>query len=182
MKSMGTIIACAMLVAAVSADVQFSRTISDVAPGNTGEVIITPGCSSKDQFGSNDCDLNWGSTYTASVNATLGQDLGADVTFTVDMKLDGLIPFKFTCHVCGANCTVTVPIVKKTVTFQTGPCPIKATSITKQLPITLPSKSPVPISAGAKGTISLDGNNGKLAQVAVVVKLSPKAIELATEE
>ena len=141
---------------------------------------LSPG-SSKDQYGSNDCDLNWGQAYTVSINATLGQDLGSDATFSVDMKLDGLIPLKFTCHVCGANCTITVPIVKKTVTFETGPCPIKAQPVTLQKDITLPAKSPVPISAGAKGKITVQDGSGTMAEVDVTFKLSPKEIKIKTE-
>ena len=78
------------------------------------------------QYGSNDCDVNWGTNYTLDLDLLLDQDIVAGHKIDVDLKVDGLIPFKLNCALCGAECTFTIPIIRKTVTIPPVPCPLKA--------------------------------------------------------
>lgn len=50
--------------------IQFSRTVK-LGPDVAGSVTIDKGCSSSDQYGSNDCELDWGSDYSITVNGTI---------------------------------------------------------------------------------------------------------------
>ena len=89
---------------------------------------------------------------------------------------------QFTCQACGANCSITIPIVKKTVTFATPPCPIKAAHLAKTIPVTLPSKSPIPLKSKVAGTVTLDGpsdKNGDLIKVEFTAQIAPNAENLA---
>jgi len=38
-------------------------------------VTIDHGCTSKDAYGSNDCELDWGSDYKITLNGTIKKDL-----------------------------------------------------------------------------------------------------------
>ena len=58
MKFTAVLLIC--LFAVSSADIQFSRTVDTVAPGFEGSATLSTGCTSHDQYGSNDCTLNWG--------------------------------------------------------------------------------------------------------------------------
>lgn len=87
--------------------------------------------------------------------------------------MDSIIPFNFDCPLCGGNCTVTVPIIKKQFSFAMPDCPIAATSGVKTIPVSLPSDDPVPVKITAKGTVSIYDETGAMAgQVALDVTVS----------
>jgi hypothetical protein len=98
-------------------------------------------------------------------------------TLSVDLKAS-IIPLKFDCAACGANCTFTIPIINKKVSVALPPCPINPAAMHGTKSITLPAKSPLPIKIDAKGTITLTNGDGTVvADVSVNVDLEP-----ATEE
>ena len=135
--------------------------------------MLNTGCSSKDQYGSNDCTLNWGSNYTATIVGALTKPLNAGSKFSADLKLDSVVPLKIDCPICGANCTFDVPIVKKSVSFTLPPCPIAATSINKVLSISLPAKDPVPVKIGVEGTVTaMDETGATVASISVTGSVS----------
>ena len=92
MKVFASLLIC--LFAVASADIEFSRTVDTVAPGLEGSLVLSSGCTSQDQYGSNDCTLNWGEKLSIAVNATLGHDIVKGTTFSVDAKVDGLLPLQ----------------------------------------------------------------------------------------
>jgi len=163
------------------ADIKFSRTIEAL---NIGSVFLTVDgkvCSSADKYGSNECDLQWGASYTGHVKASLAKDIEKGSTITVDAKVDGLIPLKFTCPACGANCTITVPIVGKTETIELPPCPLSAASLDKALNVTLPSSSPIQVKTGVKGEVTLaDAAGATLIKLHVEGAVTPSAKEAVT--
>ncbi len=62
------------------------------------------------------------------------------------------------------------------------PCPIKATHLVKNIPVTLPSKSPVPLKSKVTGTVTLDGassKNGDEIKVEFTAQIAPNAENLA---
>jgi len=177
----GAMLRVALLVALYSpatADIVFSRTINSVSIG-TGNVTIDSDCAAKDEYGSNQCDLHWGKQYTVTLAADLSTDITAAHSFTVDVKLDKIIPFKFTCPICGSECTVTVPIVKKTVSFKLPACPIKAGPYRLTKTITLPAKAPAPIKAGFKGTVTMSDGSSTVAAGDVTGDVSPSLLAVA---
>ncbi len=142
------------------ADISVSRSIDSVMSGASGTVTLDSGCANKDQYGSNNCDLKWGNSYTVTIDANNAEDLNGKANIAVDMKVDNIIPFKITCPVCGANCTFEVPVVKTKETIQLPPCPIAKGEYKQMYNFTLPSKSPVPVKTSAKGTVKLNDDAG----------------------
>lgn len=157
-----------LLIAAVLAgDIEFSRTISDVCSGCSLVIDIAPAsaCKSRDDYGSNDCTLNWGSTYTVSVTGKLPFDIDTGSKMNADLKVS-IFPWKFECALCGATCDVTVPIVGQHISIPFPDCPISGRTINRSNTIALPASSPVPIQAEMKGTIQFtDQNNRSIAKV-----------------
>ena len=158
-----------------SADIQVSRTINSVSIGSGNVTLEGTACTGKDTYGSNNCDLHWGSTYTVDVNVALAKDIDSKASFSVNMHLDSIIPFKFSCPLCGDTCTVTVPIVKKTVSFKLPACPIKAGPFKLSQQFALPASSPVPISASFKGKVTVSDGTSTVGDVDVNGKVSPSA-------
>ena len=72
--------------------------------------------------------------------------------------------------------------MKKTVSFQTPPCPIKAQHVQKNFPVTLPSKSPVPLKSKVVGTVTVDGpsfKNGDMVKIEFTAQIAPNAENIA---
>jgi len=167
----------AALLGVAAADVHVARTIEHIDSASSVTVTVDgPSCSSVDPFGSDDCDFDWGTSYTAHVNATLGKDIVSGSKIDVDAKIDRLVPFKVTCDACGAPCTVTVPVIKKTFTIDMPDCPISATTVQKTMQVALPAKSPIPlIKISVKGEVTVtDPSGGVLAKLSVDASLAPK--------
>ncbi|GMI49331.1 hypothetical protein TrCOL_g11638 [Triparma columacea] len=136
--------------------IQFSRTIDTIADDSSLLLKIDSGCSSSDDHGSNDCSFAWGDEVSGSVDLSLGHDLGEGSTFSVNMKVDSIVPFAFSCPVCGANCTTTVPIVNQDVNFAMPPCPVSALDLSTPFDYALPADSPTKgVKVSAKGTLGV---------------------------
>merc|ERR1712110_344989 len=127
-----------------------------------GSVTVDHGCKSSDQYGSNDCEMDWGSTYNVTYNIECDEDLNSKTNLDVKLTLDGLIPFHISCAICGVDCTFTIPIVKKKVIipFSKVPCPIKAGKNSNTVSVTLPAKDPVPIKVSFKGEAKITDDSG----------------------
>lgn len=109
------------LLAVASADIKFSRTINSISDA-TADVTIS-GCAASDQYGSNNCDLDWGKEYDVTYNVSLERPITTGSKLSVDLKAS-IIPLKFDCAACGGNCTFKIPIVGKEVNIALPPCPI----------------------------------------------------------
>merc|ERR1711907_281387 len=125
--------------------ITLSRTISS-ATSIEGTAVVDSGCSGKDDYGSNDCSWSW------------GQKLG----LTLDAKVDGFLPFKASCALCGTPCTITIPVVKKTVTIKMPDCPIKGQGYSTTLSVTLPTKDPIPVKTSIAGTATVTSGDGSM--------------------
>ncbi len=150
----------ALTLAAALSDIKISRTVDALTLGTAVLTIDGEACASTDAYGSNDCDLSWGSAYTGHATLNMTQDIVAGSQLVVDTKVDRVVPFKFTCDACGANCTVTIPVVSKTVTIELPPCPISAMQLDQGFNFTLPADSPVPVKTTIKGTAALNDASG----------------------
>ena len=150
---------------------QFSRS--------PGTVTLDSGCTSKDQYGSNDCDLHWGEKHTVTIDANLQENLNGGSKFTAKLTVLGIIPFDLSCPLCGANCTATIPVINKKISIKMPDCPLPKGALNKAISFTLPSKSPVPISASAKGDVTITDDAGNtVLDVSLTASLSPSATEL----
>ena len=148
--------------AAAESDIKVTRSVESVASGYTGKVTVDQGCSTTDAYGSNDCAFAWGETLKLSAAVEAGADISAGAKFFADLKVDSIIPFKAECAACGANCTITVPIVKKEITVAMPPCPLvaKGKTLSTEIPLSLPAKSPLPVKVSAKGNAKLVAADG----------------------
>jgi hypothetical protein len=87
--------------------VSFSRTVKTLQHA-TGSVAFDRGCTRTDPYGSNNCTWTWGDSITASYQGALQEDITAG-KLIVDLKIDNTVPLQFSCPVCGADCTITIP-------------------------------------------------------------------------
>lgn len=165
----------ATLLAVVNADISLSRTFDKVAPGNKLMLLLSPGCATTDEYGSNDCDFKWGQKLDASVNGTLAQDLTSTAKFTVDAKVDKIIPLKFSCAMCGQNCSFEIPIVKQAVSFPMPPCPIQKENIAQSFSVTLPATSPVPITVNVEGSVTVNDGSADIVVVSLTGSLKKES-------
>ena len=95
-----------------------------------------------------------------SVNGKLGHDLEEGSTFHVNLKVDTVIPWKFSCAACGANCTTSVPIVDYPINMAMPPCPISAQELQQTLASALPAESPTKgVKVTAKGSVTVKDQN-----------------------
>jgi len=151
--------------------VQFDRTVDSISKASA-LVTFDKGCTKSDTYGSNECTFNWGDTVSVNYDVSLEEDIDDGATIDIDAKVDNLLPFKASCKACGANCTLTIPIIKKKVSFAMPDCPIKAAELKNVTSFTLPDKSPVPISASVKGTVTATDQSGTVvAKVDVDAKI-----------
>lgn len=144
------------------ADIVVSRTVNSLSAG-TGKLTLEGGaCTSSDAYGSNACDLEWGKSYTAAIDGTLSKDIESGDTFTADLtfKDEISIPLTFTCQLCGANCSFSIPVVQKRVGFAMPACPIKAQTLQTTMAFTLRSAWPLPLKVGFKGTVTAQDKAG----------------------
>ena len=150
------------------ADITVSRTVNSISAGTGKLTLAGSSCKSSDAYGSNDCVLDWGKSYTAAANGTLTKAIESGDTFTADFTVDELLPFKFTCQLCGVDCSFTLPVVRKHVSFAMPACPITAGAVHVSKSFTLPTSSPIPLKSGFKGTvIAQDKAGNSLASINV---------------
>ena len=159
-------------VAGPNAGVYFDRTIN-TASHVTGSVTFNAGCAASDQWGSNKCTWNWKQAITATLAGALQEDITTG-KLVVDLKLNNVIPFSFSCPLCGANCTFEIPVIKTPVSFAMPPCPIKAVTIpSKSKAFTLPDKNPLGVAASVAGTVQIADQTGSVIfKVSLNAKLS----------
>ena len=164
------------MLALVGANVHFERTVNSLSGATAKAVIDGPACAKMDDYGSNMCDLEWGAEYTVHADVALTNDLTAGSRVEGDFKLEGLIPFKFSCPLCGGDCTVKVPIVGKEITVTMPDCPLSGLSYDDAKTFTLPAKSPLPAEISAKGNIkAYDASGAVVADIDLEGKLGAEA-------
>jgi hypothetical protein len=152
-----------------AAGLAFSRTITALNKAH-GKVTFDHGCTGSDAHGSNNCNWAWGATAHVTYDVGLDEDLTHGSKIAVDATLDGVLPLKFTCAACGANCTFTIPILSIPVNFAMPPCPVAKFTAADTVPLTLPDKNPAGVPISVKATAQIHDATG-----AVVLGLSVTA-------
>ena len=114
-------------------------------------------------------DLGEGSTFSVNMKVSPGVNQERrNIILTVTAislllsplahrsQVDSIVPFAFSCPVCGANCTTTVPIVNQDVNFAMPPCPVSALDLSTPFDYALPADSPTKgVKVSAKGTLGV---------------------------
>lgn len=156
------------LASVACAQITVSRTVEKIDHAK-GAVTLSAGCTGKDDYGSNDCTLDWLTNYTVTAAVELDEDITAG-TLSVDLKLEGIFPLSFSCPVCNGVCSTEIPIVKKTISFKTPPCPISHKTINNATMVSIPKSSG--ISATVTGTITVtDQNKDTILEVSIDAKI-----------
>jgi hypothetical protein len=85
----------------------YSRTVKSISHV-TGSLTYDKGCTATDPYGSNNCSWTWGESITVANQGALQEDITSG-KLVVDLKVNNITPVQFTCPVCGATCTLTIP-------------------------------------------------------------------------
>jgi hypothetical protein len=161
MKFLVILILSLFSVCIMSDGVKFSRTVNQLDPSYGMVLKFDQGCASTDAYGSNDCSWSYGTTLFGSIDAH-GGPLDKGALLIVDLKVDKVIKWKFSCQACGETCKTKVPIVDEDVSFEMPPCPIPPSGIEQLFNTTLPASSPTKgVKVTAVGTISVVDQTGK---------------------
>ena len=146
----------------------FTREISEI-PGSFDLVFDGNQCKSQDAHGDNDCHFEWGEDVTGSYKLQVDHtiDEGDQMeghfkvrgyyqnsliicnnhafptnTLTQPLQIDSLIPYSFTCPLCGEDCVLSFPVVKFTYTIPLPPCPVPAHTVQTNIEYRLQPDSP----------------------------------------
>jgi hypothetical protein len=109
----------------IQAGIGFKRTIEQVEDGATFFLQFSGGaCDAKDAYGDSACQYQWGESLVANYTLQLGEKLDQEDVLKANLKVDHLVPYSFTCAVCGSDCVLKVPVVNLQWSFPTPDCPI----------------------------------------------------------
>ena len=125
--------------------VNFSRTVTELEPGASLSLRFSGEggeCSTEDRYGNNRCHYNWGGTVEANFTVGLAGTLEEGDTLQGHMKVNYLIPYSFSCPVCGRDCVIRLPIRDLSWTFATPPCPIGPGDLVDGIVAPIGGKSP----------------------------------------
>ena len=123
--------------------VGFTRKISQLDSNTSFSLTFGGGqCKSKDEYGNNACHYNWGDAIEANYTVKLGEPLQEEDTLHGHLKIDHLVPYSFSCAVCGADCVLKIPVAQIEWSFPTKPCPISTDMIVDTIKENLGDKSP----------------------------------------
>jgi hypothetical protein len=136
-----------------------SRTVNKLNAASA-HLTVDHGCSSSDAYGSNDCQWNWGDTLGLDYSVALTEDISSG-KIAINAKLDSIIPFAASCPACGANCSITIPIVNIPVTFAMPDCPLTHFSLSNVTSVILPASNPIGAKTTAKGSVTLTDQTGQ---------------------
>ena len=104
----------------------FKRKITQVEGGATFFLGFSGGsCQTNDTYGDSSCQYQWGESIIANYTLQLGKKLDVNDVLKANLKVDHLVPYSFTCAVCGSDCVLKVPVVNNLQwSFPTPACPI----------------------------------------------------------
>jgi hypothetical protein len=148
-----------LMIPAATTGISVDRTISSIYDAKV-HLTVDKGCTSSDAYGSNNCNWAYGTAINLDYSVSLSENISSG-KIAINMKVDSVIPFVATCPACGANCTLTIPVVNIPVSFAMPPCPLNSFSISNITNVVLPSSNPIGTKTSASGTIVLTDQNGK---------------------
>lgn len=123
--------------------VGFRRTISELDENTSFSLTFGGGqCNAKDEYGNNACHYNWGEAIEANYTVQLGEALDKGDTLQGNFHVDHIVPYSFSCAVCGEDCVLKVPVANIEWSFPTPPCPINTDAIVDTIKEDLGKKSP----------------------------------------
>lgn len=127
-------------------------------------------CVDSDIYGDNTCHFTWGENLGITINSDLNVEIQADDYLLGEIKIDTIVPYNFRCHLCGEDCILKIPVIKRSIVIPMPKvCPVE--SISQYLIQKLQDHSPVPVEVKLSGKLFIvQGRTGtNLAEVTVDV-------------
>jgi len=101
-------------------------------------------CDEEDEYGNNNCHYNWGDDLNINVTLnTNGVPFGEGDNVVGKFKVDYIIPWRFDCQICGADCTLSLPVIDQGITIPGPACPYADEASTRNFDLQLGKVSPV---------------------------------------
>jgi len=150
--------------AIISPGVTVSRTITNLPEGSSFYLTMQGDhCTSNDIHGANHCHYDWGDVVEGKYTVQVSQRIEQGDMLTGTFKIDRIIPYEFSCALCGSDCVLEVPVVNFNYTIPMPPCPVRSHQIVKHVEYGLRSESPTDgIKTHVGGTVDLTKENGNL--------------------
>merc|ERR1711972_10038 len=169
-------LAFALVHAVAATEISVSRTINKVTVGTGKLVVDGSDCASSDEYGSNDCKLQFGKTYAIHASVAQSVDITKGATVTGNFHIEKIVPFKFSCPACGATCSIKVPVIGKDISLDLPDCPISGYWVQDNFTVTLPDSSPLPAGISLAGKLSaVDGAGATILDADVSVASTSSA-------
>lgn len=133
-------------------------------------------CKSRDDYGDNECHYNWGETMNPQINInfkTEGDGFKEGDIVKGNMWVGYIVPWYFSCAVCGTDCVLRMPIVFFPIHIPLPPCPMGKDEIPSTLSLPVGDSSPfhgVPVHL--KGDLTLKRGNEVIAVSHVIVDVA----------
>lgn len=143
----------------------FERKITQVEDGATFFLEFSGGtCQTNDTYGDSSCHYQWGESIIANYTMQLGEKLDEGDVLRANLKVDHLVPYSFTCAVCGSDCVLKLPVVDLQWSFPTQDCPIDTNLIIDSFREDLGKKSPTDgIPVHVEGGVHIIRESGDIA-------------------
>jgi hypothetical protein len=128
-------------------------------------------CQVYDEFGVNDCHFNWKEAAIGNFSTSISKMLDESSSISAHLVLEGHIPYKFNCALCGQPCEVGLPLIDFKYTFRMPDCPVDLSNHFQDFHYHLWSHSPTDglVSISLEGTaIVYSGPEEILAEFEVV--------------
>jgi hypothetical protein len=111
-------------------------------------------CRVYDEFGVNDCHFNWNDKAVGNFSTAISKVLDESSSIEAQLVLEGRIPYKLNCALCGQPCEVGLPIIHFKYTFRMPDCPVDLRNHFQDFQYQLWSHSPTDglISVSLEGT------------------------------
>jgi hypothetical protein len=114
-------------------------------------------CQVYDDFGVNDCHFNWKEEAVGNFSTAISTVLDESSFVEAHLVLEGHIPYKLSCALCGQPCEVGLPVIDFKYTFRMPDCPVDLRNHFQDFQYQLWSHSPtegmVSISLEATATV-----------------------------
>ncbi|KAG7368382.1 hypothetical protein IV203_031125 [Nitzschia inconspicua] len=111
-------------------------------------------CKVSDEFGVNDCHFNWKEQAEGNFSTAISTVLDESSSIEAHLIVEGHIPYKLSCALCGQPCEIGLPIINFKYTFRMPDCPVDLRNHFQDFQYQLWSHSPTDgvVSVSLEGT------------------------------
>jgi len=117
-----------------------------------------------DKYGDNQCHFDWGETISGRATVKLSDPIVEGDFMVGALIIDKFIPYKFRCALCGQDCVLEIPVLKRNETIHMEKCPVTVDTTKGHIVYQMMDESPSrgKITTKVDGTVQLtQGATGK---------------------